>query len=855
MACKGRLRFFDYATGNELDGPDLATEEPEPADIKPTRLVSSTSSRNSRKGVHSAREKLLVPEDLNQNETSEPSAHESTAMKAHKQLASGAEVDTDVLVDLILDKIREIPCGVGWLLDGFPSTVEQARLLEQKLNALLHKADEVSSLTNHSISGFLPVAEQSPKFQGLDFIVVLEENDADLIERFLDISKASKLIPDPEPLIKDHEEEVETGKVTNNSPHVDPKFFNLHAKMVNFEEQLPRIEAFYRKHSECCAFHHLSTPEGQSQPELTKRELELTLTLSNEENLPAGCAAAYVAVYRLLEDHLKDNIGASATVDVSGTSAKSDLSVQGVPTPCTEGANNPAGEGHTIPQIAGDKEAVIEAPLPEPLADALPGAGNDPLQSPTPVVPTTNVETPGTLQTGSLNPSDAVTAYVGANPCKEVALLMTKFWVRSETVYSENIRLICRLLRQQRESIIRHLFDCRNDMAVFVRRPDELQPLVTEFQKDFNKIPLKLRHDQETMAELHCRLDDLRDHLYDQIDSMKAESEAKLRIRLGMEKWMPEKMTLISNLYMLLLQTELDRFQDRLRLILDFYASAGSASGAKPDAESSPPDVLDLSQSEYKRLPMLDVLPFEQIRILEEASESEFPSPSRRNEPASNRPTLSMRSASNAKVLAGLPRSTRAGHKSGQGVDVSSYPLPTDAEGLVDAFQVDIPVIGKGASQDQIMAAVATYGPGPLNAQMIIQAVQGTARTKASSQSTRHTARTEVAPSAVSGDLLTGNAAPPTDTNLKFIFDVTFLTQQARLCPELVEDAKGTAKKTKRKTSRHTSRARELHTELSEPSAKLIHLQVIVYRRQLILSSLEEDGEEKSDGRKEVVLT
>ncbi|VDN42362.1 unnamed protein product [Dibothriocephalus latus] len=74
------------------------------------------------------------------------------------------------------------------------------------------------------------------------------------------------------------------------------------------------------------------------------------------------------------------------------------------------------------------------------------------------------------------------------------------------------------------------------------------------------------------MAELHCRLDDLRDHLYDLVDSVKAESEAKLRKRLGLDKWMPEKMTLISNLYTMMLQTELDRFQDRLRLIMDFYA-------------------------------------------------------------------------------------------------------------------------------------------------------------------------------------------------------------------------------------------------------------------------------------------
>ncbi|VDN11259.1 unnamed protein product [Dibothriocephalus latus] len=64
LACKGRLRFFDYAQGTELDGPDSVTDEPEPVDIKP----SSSSSRNSRKLPQSVREKLQVPADLNQNE-------------------------------------------------------------------------------------------------------------------------------------------------------------------------------------------------------------------------------------------------------------------------------------------------------------------------------------------------------------------------------------------------------------------------------------------------------------------------------------------------------------------------------------------------------------------------------------------------------------------------------------------------------------------------------------------------------------------------------------------------------------------------------------------------------------------
>ena len=52
--------------------------------------------------------------------------------RAREAMAEGNAVPDEILVDLVIAKIRTLK-GRGYVLDGFPATVEQAKLLEQKL--------------------------------------------------------------------------------------------------------------------------------------------------------------------------------------------------------------------------------------------------------------------------------------------------------------------------------------------------------------------------------------------------------------------------------------------------------------------------------------------------------------------------------------------------------------------------------------------------------------------------------------------------------------------------------------------------------------------------------------------------
>src|SRR5690554_341217 len=52
-------------------------------------------------------------------------------LKARKYMDSGQLVPDDVVVGIVRDRLNQSDCAQGFLLDGFPRTVEQALALEQ----------------------------------------------------------------------------------------------------------------------------------------------------------------------------------------------------------------------------------------------------------------------------------------------------------------------------------------------------------------------------------------------------------------------------------------------------------------------------------------------------------------------------------------------------------------------------------------------------------------------------------------------------------------------------------------------------------------------------------------------------
>merc|ERR1711957_786561 len=67
-------------------------------------------------------------------------AKTEVGMRAKAKMSAGELVSDDIVVGIINDRVKERDCGWGFILDGFPRTVEQTKALD----AMLSKSESVA---------------------------------------------------------------------------------------------------------------------------------------------------------------------------------------------------------------------------------------------------------------------------------------------------------------------------------------------------------------------------------------------------------------------------------------------------------------------------------------------------------------------------------------------------------------------------------------------------------------------------------------------------------------------------------------------------------------------------------------
>lgn len=111
--------------------------------------------------------------------------------------------------------------------------------------------------------------------------------------------------------------------------------------------------------------------------------------------------------------------------------------------------------------------------------------------------------------------------------------------------------------------------------------------------QDYNSVPDEMRADCEVRADLHQRVDDVRDRLWSISDERKEQAEAE-RSAVMTDSWLDDHLGLLDNQFITLMQAEVDRYHDTVILLKDYYRAM----------EGHVPDELS---TEYARLPLCEV--------------------------------------------------------------------------------------------------------------------------------------------------------------------------------------------------------------------------------------------------------
>jgi hypothetical protein len=139
---------------------------------------------------------------------------------------------------------------------------------------------------------------------------------------------------------------------------------------------------------------------------------------------------------------------------------------------------------------------------------------------------------------------------------------------------------------------LQYFHDTKVHFKKFLERPDKKQALVEVFQADYNGIEDDLRYfpfgclpntiliddcyfrsDPDAKSELHQRSDDLQNKLWEISETRREEADAE-RIAVIEDKWVEDHFVTLTNIYLTMVQAEVDRYAGTRQLVNDFFKDA-----------------------------------------------------------------------------------------------------------------------------------------------------------------------------------------------------------------------------------------------------------------------------------------
>ncbi|XP_065069955.1 sperm flagellar protein 2-like [Rhopilema esculentum] len=555
--------------------------------------------------------------------------------KAFTVMKKGKPLPDALLVDIIIEEIRNIPKGTGWILDGFPTTINQAKLLEKALTGndassggTKNGKDSKKTKKSKIVSDPHPSTEVATVKSGLDLVCLFEIDDAVILKRAegrtYDPSSADVFHQefDPPP------EGSYTGVLAQAKvqPVLDPSNDKeqVQSRLASFQDTLPKLEKWYGKFGVLQkldaakpsgdladefrtiieeTFQKLNAPPPEETPkdpqDVTEQE-PASVEEPKPEVPPEPVPEPPVSPVSETKS-VKSTVKGQKPVSPKGSKKAGKKDDRGAspgrkgkkgrsPSPGKQeekGGRKKASRSPS-PKAKGGRPGSKGGSRPGSRGRRSPGKEAEPEVPPEP-------EGPPEPQPGSPE-----WEYVAEPLDEELAHVLVDKWNVVENTYIDSAKHVFRNIRDEREKIYRYMYKSRKDFADYLKRPDTKQEFVSAWQKEYNSTADDMRDDEDTKAEMHQQLDDLCERLWNISDTRKEDAEAE-RSRIMNEGWLEDHVGLLTNHYISLMQGELNRYQDTCKLLKDYYV--GMEGGLGPKKAKILPDG---SQS-FTRIPLVEL--------------------------------------------------------------------------------------------------------------------------------------------------------------------------------------------------------------------------------------------------------